>query len=349
MAYQGKGLKVVCVGAGYFSQFHHQAWRRLAGVDLVGVADQDVTRAAQTGHPAFADVATMLEATEPDIIDIVTPPHTHAELIALACEHGAKAIICQKPFCGQIDAAEQAVAQAKQAGIPLIVHENFRFQPWFRTIRQAIDRGAIGDVLQMTYRLRPGDGQGADAYLARQPYFQTMPKFLIHETGAHYIDVFRFLFGEPEAVFADLRKMNPVIAGEDAGTVLFYYANGVRALLDANRLLDHAAPNLRCTMGEALVEGTAGCLVLSGNGSVSHRKFAELEFTQLLPPASTPNFGGDCVYHLQAHVIDALVNGAAFENLAEDYLQVIRQELLIYESAKCGSRLAVNDGVISVG
>ena len=36
----------------------------------------------------------------------------------------------------------------------------------------------------------------APAYLERQPYFQTMPRFLVHETAIHLVDVFRFLLGE---------------------------------------------------------------------------------------------------------------------------------------------------------
>ncbi|MEO0763052.1 MAG: hypothetical protein AAFZ09_14815, partial [Pseudomonadota bacterium] len=60
------------------------------------------------------------------------------------------------------------------------------------------------------------DGQGPDAYHARQPYFQRMPRFLVHETAVHWIDTFRYLMGEAETVYADLRRLNPAIAGEDA-------------------------------------------------------------------------------------------------------------------------------------
>ncbi|MEM8804272.1 MAG: Gfo/Idh/MocA family oxidoreductase [Pseudomonadota bacterium] len=222
---------------------------------------------------------------------------------------------------------------ADAAGVPLVVHENFRFQPWYRSIKQAILNGAVGDPLQLTFRLRPGDGQGADAYLDRQPYFQTMPRFLVHETLVHWIDTFRFLFGAPDAVFADLRKLNPVIAGEDAGFVLFRYTDGRRAMIDGNRLLDHAATNTRCTMGEAWVEGTGGTLRLSGDGAVTARDFGDLEERVLLRPSTHEGFGGDCVYHLQRHVIDALDNGHGFENEARDYLGVIAIENAIYQSS----------------
>ncbi|MFT7533929.1 MAG: putative dehydrogenase, partial [Gammaproteobacteria bacterium] len=119
-----------------------------------------------------------------------------------------------------------------------------------------------------SFIMLPGDGQGDGAYLDRQPYFQQMPRFLIHETAIHFIDTFRYLFGEPESVFADLRKLNPVISGEDAGYLMFNYADGKRALFDGNRHLDHAATHTRCTMGEALIEGSAGTLELKGDGSV---------------------------------------------------------------------------------
>jgi predicted dehydrogenase len=161
-----------------------------------------------------------------------------------------------------------------------------------------------------------------------------MPCFLVHETAVHWIDTFRYLMGNPLSVFADLRRMNPVIAGEDAGHILFAYPGGARALFDGNRLLDHAAENTRCTMGEALIEGTEGTLTLEGNGSVWLRKFGQTETSQVLPPSDHAGFGGDCVLALQAHVIEALEAGTAFENTAADYLEVMQQEVAIYRSAE---------------
>ncbi len=184
----------------------------------------------------------------------------------------------------------------------------------------------------MTFRLRPGDGQGPDAYLDRQPYFRTMPRLLIHETAVHWIDTFRFLLGDPIAVYADLRRCNPVIAGEDAGYVLFEHPGGVRSLFDGNRLLDHAADNPRRTMGEALLEGTQGTLTLTGDGAVAWRGFGARSAETLLgpDPDPAPGFGGDCVHHLQSHVVAGLLDGAPLENTAADYLAVLRIEAAIY-------------------
>lgn len=334
-------FKVACIGAGYFSQFHYEAWRRINGVQLVASVDINIDSAKATGLSAYDDVQLMLDRESPDIVDIILPPTGHLSTLSKVIETGCKLIICQKPFCLSVTEAEQASALAASAGIPLLVHENIRFSPWNRVIKQQIEDGVIGKVLQMTFRLRPGDGQGAQAYLERQPYFQTMERFLVHETAVHWIDTFRFLLGSPESVFADLRKLNPTIAGEDAGYILFYYADGVRAMFDGNRLLDHAAVNHRCTMGEALVEGTEGTLKLLGNGEVWLRRFGAMDETQVLGANTSTNFGGDCVYHLQQHAVNALGGEGKFENLASDYLEVIRTEEKVYESSERGQKMSL--------
>ena len=332
-------LRVACLGAGYFAGFHYEAWRKLQRVRLVGACDRDLEKARATGLSAFEDLDTMLKMASPDLLDIITPPPTHWPAIKAAISKGVRAIICQKPFCTSLSEAREAAALADEAGVVLVVHENFRFQPWYRAIRQALDENLIGDLLQLTFRLRTGDGQGPEAYLDRQPYFQTMPKLLIHETGVHWVDTFRYLLGEPEAVYADLRKLNPVIAGEDAGYFVFDYANGVRALFDGNRLLDHAAENCRTTLGEALVEGTRGTLTLSGDGSVHLRHFGSVEDSVLLSAKEWEGFGGDCVRNLIRHVVDGLLDGKPLENEARDYLKVIAIEQAIYESDRLGQKV----------
>ncbi|WP_170607540.1 Gfo/Idh/MocA family protein [Ruegeria arenilitoris] len=326
-------IRVACVGAGYFSRFHYESWVRMPGAIPVGSCNRDLEKARATGLPAYQDILQMLETEEPDLVDIILPPVAQAKAIRTALDFGIKWMICQKPFCLSLAEAKAVTSEAEAAGATIIVHENFRFQPWYRAIKKAMDKGLIGRPLQATFRLRPGDGQGPKAYLDRQPYFQEMPRFLVHETAVHWIDTFRFLFGMPSAVYGDLRRVNPVIAGEDAGYILFDHPNGLKALFDGNRCLDHQAENLRQTMGEALIEGTEGSLVLCGDGSVELRGFGKQERQQILPPSNHDGFGGDCVHVLQSHVISGLLRGTPFENTARDYLDVIRIEEAIYRAA----------------
>ena len=147
----------------------------------------------------------MLDEVKPDLLDIATPPEAHLELIGEAAKRNI-AVICQKPFCGTLAQARDAVALAERAGILLVVHENFRWQPWYGEIKNQLDSRALGTLYQASFRLRPGDGQGPNAYLDRQPYFQKMERFLVHETLIHLIDVYPLSAGRTDA---DIRRPSP--------------------------------------------------------------------------------------------------------------------------------------------
>ena len=338
-------LRVATVGAGYFSQFHHEAWTRIEGVALVAVCDEDEAKAKafaqRFGAPrAYRNAAEMLDRERPDLLDIVTPPPSHLSLIRLAAERGI-ATICQKAFCRSLEEAEEAVRVAEAAGILLVVHENFRFQPWYDAVKRLIDDGDLGDLHQASFRLRPGDGQGPRAYLDRQPYFQSMPRFLVHETAIHFIDTFRYLLGEVTEVFADLRRLNPAIAGEDAGLIIFRHANGARSLFDGNRLVDHRAENRRYTMGELIVEGSKAVLTMDGDAILRLRQHGSNEETPLPSGWPRAGFGGGSVERLQRHVVDHLVGGTPVMNTAREYLRNLRVEAAIYDSAATGCVRAV--------
>lgn len=343
-------VKVGVLGAGYFARFHHEAWARLAGegdqgVALHAVCDRDPAAAAgaaeRHGIPqVYGCLEAMLADAGLDLLDIATPPPSHLEAIRAAARRGLPAI-CQKPFCTSLAEAEEAVALAEAAGSLLVVHENFRFQPWHREARRLLAEGALGEVYQATFRLRPGDGQGPEAYLDRQPYFQQMPRFLVHETAIHFIDLFRALLGGPEAVYARLARLNPAIAGEDAGLILLDFPGGARAVFDGNRLADHAAGNRRLTMGEMLIEGAAACLRLDGDGRLFLRKAGSNDEIEHIYEWDDRGFGGDCVYALQRHVIAHLGGTGPLENSARDYLANLRIEDAAYRSHELGRRLTL--------
>ncbi len=337
-----ENIRLATVGTGYFSQFHYDAWKRL-NVELVGVCartaeETDTVRRDFGDPPAFTDFAAMLDAVKPGLVDIIAPPPTHLGFVRAAVERGVP-VICQKPFTNGLAEAREAVEAADKAGVPLVVHENFRFQPWYAKIRDILADGAVGEPYQVSFRLRPGDGQGPGAYLDRQPYFQTMERFLVHETAIHLIDVFRFLLGEVTTVTAELARLNPAIAGEDAGLILFQFRNGARGLFDGNRLSDHAAKNRRLTMGEMLVEGSQGTLRLDGDGALFHRPMGDNSEQPVPYDWQDRGFGGDCVYRLQRHVLDALGAGAEPTNTARAYLRNLEIEAAVYQSSAEGRRI----------
>ncbi|HEX2541725.1 MAG TPA: Gfo/Idh/MocA family oxidoreductase [Caldimonas sp.] len=339
------GLRVAGVGAGYFSRFHLEGWRELADAEVVAWCDTDRSRAdalaADFAIPrVFTTVDAMLDEVRPDLLDVVTPPPSHAALVALAHGRGIP-VICQKPLTpswGESVALAEAVAES---GTLCVVHENFRFQPWYREARRFIDDGRLGTPHSVAFRLRPGDGQGPRAYLDRQPYFQQMPRLLVVETAIHWIDTFRFLLGEVEAITARLRRLNPAIAGEDAAYLLIEFRDGPTGLFDGNRLNDHVADDPRRTMGEMWLEGSAGVLRLDGQARLFWKphQAPEREHAYDRGPAT---FGGGCCGALQRHVAAHLLHGTPVENTVADYLANLRIQEAAYESHARGQRIALH-------
>lgn len=338
-------MKVAVAGCGYFSRFHHRAWARMPDVALVATGDRDGAKARAMadaiGIPAaFDDAAAMLDTVRPDLLDIAAPPQAHLALIREAAVRGI-GVICQKPFCTSLAEAESAVAMAESAGILLVVHENFRFQPWYAQVKRLLDSGALGTPYQLTFRLRPGDGQGPRAYLDRQPGFQSMPRFLVRETAIHQIDLFRHLFGEPAGIYASLQRRNPAITGEDSGMLLLDWEDSRRALFDGNRLADHRARNRRLTMGEVTLEGSAATLFLDGDAGLWLRPHGSNDPARVPYAFDDIDFGGDCVFRLQRHVIDHIRHGTEVMNTGRDYLANLRIEAAAYESARLCARVAL--------
>lgn len=341
------GIRVAMVGAGFFARFQLDAWQRLPNAHLVAVCDREpATHASVKSVDAdiqvYEDMETMLDAVQAHLVDIATPPETHAPLVAIAAARGLD-IICQKPLAPTREEALALVEGCERAGITLAVHENIRWAPWHREIARLIGAGQLGALHRISMRLRPGDGQGDDAYLARQPYFQNMPRFLIHETAIHWIDTFRFLIGEITGVFARLERLNPVIAGEDAGVVVFAFENGSTGIFDGNRLNDHVSDNPRRTMGEMWVEGSAGVLRLDGAARLWWKAHGEAEAEHHYAWQDR-GFAGDAVFATQAHIVAHLRDGGPLENSGRDYLRNLDIEEAVYRSSEEGRWIELGSG-----
>lgn len=333
-----KPLRAAVIGAGYFSQFHFDAWSRLDGVKLIAVCDIDRDAAQRIADQydipeVYSNVASMLDEAKPDFVDIITRPDSHLNLVREAASRGIP-IICQKPLAPTFAESLQIVEIAESAGVPLMVHENFRFQLWHREIRRLLDAGTIGTRLHsLSFRMRTGDGSGPDAYLARQPYFREMPRFLLHETGVHFIDTFRFLGGEVDEITAVLRRLNPDIAGEDAGLVTFHFANGAIGTWDANRCNESAADDPRYTFGTLQVEADGGSIRLDEEGRLFIKQLGKAE-SEHEYAHSRRGFAGDCVFFTQQHFVECLRSGTAFETSGREYLKTLELVEAAYESAE---------------
>jgi predicted dehydrogenase len=335
--------KGVAVGCGYFSGFQYEAWTRIPEVEIAALCNRNLDRARplmeEYGVPRhYTDWREMLEKEQPDFVDIITPPDSHLEISQAAAELGID-IICQKPLAPTFEEARKIVEIT--AGVRFMVHENFRFQPWHREIKALLADGAVGAKLHsIACRSRQGDGWGEDAYLARQPYFRDYPQLLIYETGVHFIDTFRYLAGEVESVYCILRKLNPVIAGEDCGLLVFQFANGAVGTWDANRYNEPNYENPRYTFGEFLIEGDEGSIRLFPDGKLTVRKLGEPEMPHPYKHENV-NFAGDCCYTTQRHFIDRLLDEKPFETSGEEYLKTLAVQEAFYRSASENAPVAI--------
>ena len=329
-------LTGIAIGAGYFSHFQYEAWSRIPKVHIAAICDLDQKKAETVAQQygisrVYSDYHSMLEQESADFIDIITPPESHLQLCQEAADAGLD-IICQKPLAPTYQEAVDLVRYVKSKNVRLMVHENFRFQPWHREIRKMLDKGIIGQVHTLNFRMRMGDGWQADAYLARQPYFRTMPRLLMHETGVHFLDIYRYLGGEISRVFANLRKLNPDIAGEDTGWVYLEFENGALGFFDGNRYNESNAPDPRYTFGEMLIEGTLGSIRLYGDGSLTIQLLGKTEQAHAYTP-SRQGFAGDACFALQQHFVAAMTSHSPFETHGEDYLKTLSVLEAVYESS----------------
>lgn len=339
-----KKLRVTGAGAGYYARFHVEAWKSLDRVDYPGLCDNAPGKAAAMARRfgiahSYTGVGHMLDELKPDLLDIATPPESHLAVARAAFERGI-AVICQKPLAPDYAEAVELVELAERHKVPFFVHENFRYRPWFREAANLLRQNRIGTVHALAFRLRPGDGLGERAYLDRQPYFRTMQRFLVHETAIHFIDTFRFLLGEVTAVTARLRRLNPAIAGEDAGYIIFEFEGGATALFDGNRLNAHPATNAALTMGEMWLEGSAGVLRLDGSARLWWAPHGQVE-TEHPYSRDEHLFAGGSVRALQQQLTEHLLDGAPMDNSGRDYLANIRVEEAVYQSDSEGRRISI--------
>jgi predicted dehydrogenase len=330
-------LKGVAVGAGYFSHFQYEAWDRIPEVAITAMCNRNRERAQPilenwriARH--YKNYREMLECEKPDFVDIITPPPTHVEMCKAAADLGIH-VICQKPLAPTFEEAERIVRYTDKAGIRFMVHENWRFQPWHREIKKLLESGAIGDQLHsLAFRMRMGDGWGDDAYIPRQPYFREYPRLLVYETGVHFIDTFRYLAGDIRRVYSVLRRLNPVIVGEDCGVVLFEFSSGAVGQWDANRYNESNYEDPRYTFGEFLVEGNGGSIRLYSDGRLTIQPLGEAERDHVYKHERR-NFAGDCCYYAQRHFIDRMLDGQPFETNGHEYLKTLAVQEAVYASA----------------
>ncbi len=332
------------IGCGFFAANHVQAWRELADAEIVAVCDRDPARAQQFGarfaiERAFVDAREMLARGGLDFVDIVTMADSHRPLVLLCAEHRVPAI-CQKPLAVTMDDASAMVTAMAASGVPLLVHENFRWQRPMLALRQALDEGAIGrpSYARIVFR------HGFDIY-ANQPYLATEQRLALLDVGVHVLDLARFFLGEATRVYCRNRRLNPRVRGEDSSTIILDHANGAVSTIEIS-FFSQLAPD---PFPQTLVhlEGDRGTLSLGEGYRLTHMRDGSRDTRDVEP--EVPAWGAkpwhavqDSVRNIQAHWLDCLRSGIEPRPSGADNLRTLDLVFKAYESAETGAALAVD-------
>jgi len=225
-----KDWRVGCVGAGFIMRDIHLVAYGRAGYNAVAItsADPEQTRATaeQHGIPKVYESYQELVADESiEVLDIAVPPHVQLDVIRAAVRQRGhiKGILAHKPLAVNYRDARKIVALCEDAGIVLGVNQNMRYDQSIRSLKTLLDRGYLGDPILGTIEMRAGPHWAEWCSLYGRLTLLIM--------SIHHLDTFRFLFGEPESVYASARPDPRFDFAHQDGIVLYIleYANGFRA------------------------------------------------------------------------------------------------------------------------
>lgn len=337
--------KGALIGCGFFAVNQMHGWQDLADVEIVAICDRDPERLRIVGDQfgverRYQSADEMFAEGGFDFVDIATTVGSHRALVELAANHKVPAI-CQKPFAPTLADAKAMVAAAEAAGIPLMIHENFRWQTPILAVKTVLDNGAIGEPFWGRVSFR----SGFDVF-SGQPYLAKGKRFIIEDLGIHSLDIARFLFGDASRMTARTRRINPDIAGEDVATMLLDHDNGVTSIVDvsyASKLPEEPFPE---TFVE--IDGTKGTLRLgkdykltvhSPDGTVQ-----SIAAPNLLPWASRPWHNiQESVALIQKHWAERLSQGREPDTSGRDNLKTFALVEAAYLSAERGETIAIAD------
>jgi predicted dehydrogenase len=337
-------MKGAVIGCGFFAQNQLEAWRDIAGIEIVALCDRDSERlnASATAfgiEHCYTDAAKMLDEGGFDFVDIATTVGSHRALVEMAAKAGVH-IICQKPFAENMIDARAMVDAARVAGKTLMVHENFRWQSPIRSALNVVKAGTIGEPFFGRVSFR----SGYDVF-SGQPYLAEGKRFIIEDLGIHILDISRAFFGDATRIAATTRRINPSIKGEDVATMLLTHESGATSVVDCS----YATQRTPETFPQSLLEidGTLGTLRLDAGYRLTIQADGEMQ-TDVSPPllswAQKPWHNiQESVLTIQKHFVDCINSGRQPETSGADNLKTLALVEAAYMAAEQGCTVSLSD------
>jgi predicted dehydrogenase len=237
------------VGYGFGGRYFHAPLLASApDIDFAGVVTRSPDRRAELAkdHPGVAahDSLRALAADGVQAVAISTPADTHIPLALEAVGLGM-AVVVDKPFALDAAEARTAIEAAEQAGVPLSVYQNRRWDSDLLTVRRLIDTGALGDISRFESRFErfspdPGPPAAGGGNL--------------RDFGAHLVDQALLLFGPAEHVYARMGARRTL---DNDFFISIVHTGGAESQLWGSWVQGAPGPRFRVT-------GTTGTYIVDG-------------------------------------------------------------------------------------
>ncbi len=331
-------MRFAVFGAGFWARFQLAAWRELPGVECVAIYNRTRSRAealaAEFGIPAvYDDPEELLRREQLNFVDVITSPDSHRPLVELVATHGLP-VICQKPMAPTLEDARAMVAACQAHGVPFFVHENWRWQRPIRQLHALLARGEIGNPFRARIEFCC-----SFPVFDNQPFLRELERFILSDMGSHLLDVARFLFGEAQALWCTVARINPGIKGEDVATVMMRMHTGCTVICQ----MSYATVSERERFPETFifVEGERGSAEVAPDCWL-RLTTRDGTFARRYPPKRYP--WADPEYALvhasivdcQANLLQALRGQGSVETTAADNLRTVELVDAAYRSAATG-------------
>ncbi len=332
-------MRVAVLGCGFYAQNHLNAWRDLAsdGVTIAAVCDMDTDKAKSAGKEFgadwFTDATQMIKTAKPDLIDIVTQPETHRELVELTLSHEIATIV-QKPLAFSWDDCCVIGDVVAKSDVFFGVHENFRFQGPMMRVKQLIEEGEIGKPSFARIYFRTA----FDVFFA-QPYLAEQKRLAIQDVGVHVLDLARYFVGEVKHISCETQQRIKNIAGEDTATMLLRHTSGAVSVVEISFSAKRSPDVFPETLLE--IEGPKGCIRLDANSQIdvasNGQNRTEDASVPLLSWTEKPwHVTQASVLDLNRHMVQAYRANMMPDTNIGDNLRTIALVEAAYEAAKTG-------------
>ncbi|MEL1244668.1 Gfo/Idh/MocA family oxidoreductase [Flavobacterium sp. DGU11] len=216
-----KKLKTALLSYGMSGKVFHAPFLEMhPGFELTGSWERS-KKLIQQDYPSVKSYSSLEEllADDADLIIVNTPVDTHYEYAKKVLEAGKHALV-EKAFTTTVAEAEQLDILAKQKGLKLAVFQNRRWDSDLKTVKQVLDQNLLGEVVESEFRF---DRYNPNLSPKAWKEDSNPGAGILMDLGPHLIDQAVYLFGFPEAVFADIRKLRENSRVDDDFSIVLYY------------------------------------------------------------------------------------------------------------------------------